>query len=512
MSPNKRIFLNAIATYGRSLYALVIGLFCGRWTLMALGEVDYGLMGVVGGLTVFITYLNGILGGAIGRYYAVSVGAQQKDPTAGLETCRMWFTTAVVINTIIPAILMIVGYPLGVWAVEHFLTIPPDRVHACVWVWRFVCATCFLGMVTLPFSAMYTAKQYIAELTIYSFVTTTVNAGFLYYMVTHPGVWLAKFACWQCFLGLLPQIIIAVRAYCIFSECRIIPEYFNCWGNIKKLSTYAFWNAWGTLGAVLRAQGDAILLNKYFGPCVNAGFAVGSNLSGQTNMLSGSMIGAFSPAIFNVWGAGDYNRARNLAYQTCKIGTLFILVFAIPLALEVDEVLLLWLKNPPNFAAGFCLYVLAMNVIDKLAMGHMLCVNANGKVALYQAFLGTSLVLTLPIAWLLLALGVSPYAVGMAMVTTMIFCATGRVWFARTLVGMSSIYWIKSIVLPIAALIGLTGVIGYLPRFFMSPSFLRVCITTAVVEIALIPFSWYLILNDAERSFVLSKMPKFLKR
>ena len=51
MTANRRIFLNIIATYGRSLYALVIGLFCGRWTLMALGEVDYGLMGVVGGLT-----------------------------------------------------------------------------------------------------------------------------------------------------------------------------------------------------------------------------------------------------------------------------------------------------------------------------------------------------------------------------------------------------------------------------------------------------------------------------
>ena len=44
MTPNRRIFLNIVATYGRSLYALVIGLFCGRWTLMALGEVDCGLM------------------------------------------------------------------------------------------------------------------------------------------------------------------------------------------------------------------------------------------------------------------------------------------------------------------------------------------------------------------------------------------------------------------------------------------------------------------------------------
>ena len=35
MTPNRRIFLNIVATYGRSLYALVIGLFCGWRTLMA---------------------------------------------------------------------------------------------------------------------------------------------------------------------------------------------------------------------------------------------------------------------------------------------------------------------------------------------------------------------------------------------------------------------------------------------------------------------------------------------
>ena len=44
MTQNRRIALNIVATYGRSLYALVIGLCCGRWTRSALGEVDCGLM------------------------------------------------------------------------------------------------------------------------------------------------------------------------------------------------------------------------------------------------------------------------------------------------------------------------------------------------------------------------------------------------------------------------------------------------------------------------------------
>ena len=52
MSPNRRILLNILATYGRSLYALVCGLFISRWVLAALGKTDFGLYGVVSGMMV----------------------------------------------------------------------------------------------------------------------------------------------------------------------------------------------------------------------------------------------------------------------------------------------------------------------------------------------------------------------------------------------------------------------------------------------------------------------------
>ena len=54
MSPNRRIFLNIIAMYGRSLYALVCGLFISRWVLAAVGKSEAGLCGVVGGMTVIV--------------------------------------------------------------------------------------------------------------------------------------------------------------------------------------------------------------------------------------------------------------------------------------------------------------------------------------------------------------------------------------------------------------------------------------------------------------------------
>lgn len=468
---------------------------------MALGEVDYGLMGVVGGLTVFISYLNAILSCSISRFYALSVGEQAINYEKGLESGRIWFTTAVFIQTIVPTILLIVCYPIGEWFVRHFLTIPLDRIYDCVWVWRFVCLSCYLGMVSMPWNAMYSAHQYIAELTIYSFATTTLNAFFLYYMVTHPGVWLKKFAFWQCLLNIVPYVIIWIRAYYIFPECRIIRRPLRLWNNIKKMMAYSIWTTWGGLGAILRDHGQAILINKYFGPKANAGVAIGTGLSGHCSTLAGSMLGAFSPAIFNAWGAKDYERARKLAFQACKIGTLLILVFALPLSLEVAEVLHLWLRNPPQYAAEMCLFVMAMTIVDKMAVGHMLCVNANGKIAKYQAFLGTSLVLTLPLAWLLIESGVGVYSVGWAMVSTMAVCALGRVWFARTLVGMSAWYWLKRVCIPLTLLISVCLLVGLLPRLFMARSFLRVCTTTALVEIVLIPFSWYLILDASEKAF-----------
>lgn len=74
MTANKRIFLNVIATYGRSLFNIACGLFSVRWVLSALGHDNYGLFNVIGGLTVFIGFINVQLSSAIGRYFAVAIG------------------------------------------------------------------------------------------------------------------------------------------------------------------------------------------------------------------------------------------------------------------------------------------------------------------------------------------------------------------------------------------------------------------------------------------------------
>ena len=509
MSPNRRIVLNIVATYGRSLYALVLGLFTARWALQILGHVDYGLMGVVGGLTGFIAFFNNWLAMAVARFYAISVGklSVSSNQQEALEECRKWFSTAMFIHTVVPVILMVIGYPIGEWAVKNFLTIPVDRVADCLWVFRFVCITCFVGMVSVPVSAMYNAKQYIAELTIYSFITTTINACILYYMLMHPGIWLAKYAFCTCCLSVLPQVVIMVRGWWIFEECRFRWRYCISIDRFKGLAYFVGWWSIGCFGGLLRGQGIQILVNKYFGPQVNASMTIANTVNAQTTTLSGAMLGAFQPAIVSACGAGDDNRMRSLAYRACKFSMLFILVFMLPLTLELRAVLRLWLINPPQYVYGLCIVIFATTLIDQSAVGHMLAVNAKGKIALYQTVLGTSLLLSLPMAWFFCAMGYGVYSVAVALFLTMAFCAIGRVWYARPLVGMSARYWVFSTILPVFAVTLFGAIVGLLPRFFMEESFARIIVTASFCEAAFIPLVWFVLFDNSEREFVKRKIP-----
>lgn len=507
MTQNHRIFLNIVATYGRSLYALAIGLFCGRWTLMTLGEVDYGLMGVVGGLTAFVTFLNGIMAGGIGRFYAISVGAAQKDPEKGLEECHKWFTTAVVVHAILPTILMIIGYPIGEWAVRHFLTIPPDRIQSCVWVWRCVCVSTFIGMVGVPFSAWYGAKQEIAELTIYSFITTTLNVCFMYYAVHHPGDWLAPLAVWSMLLSIVPQLLICGRAGMLYPECKFVWHHVrHCWEYVRKMMVYSGWLVIGTLGDLLSGQGISVLVNKFFGPRANAAMNVGNTLAGHCTTLSGSLVGAFWPVITNAYGAGEFEKVNVYAYRVSRLATFLTLLFAIPLILEVDNVLTLWLKNPPASSAGLCVLALIVAVIEKTSFGYAIAAHASGKIALYISVAGGAFLLTLPIAFFAFYVGGSIYWAGGSIVITRTLVASLRVWYARPLVHTSARYWVFKIVFPLLLMSALSVAVGLIPRLFVSANLWRIFVTSGLSDAVLIALTWFFLFDAEERSYLVSRV------
>lgn len=514
MTANKRIFLNIVATYGRSLFALFCGLFTARWTLQSLGEIDYGLYGVVGGLTAFVTFFNTILASSVGRFYAFSVGQAKTFSSLdeGVENCRKWFTLALAIHSIIPFILIVIGYPIGEWAVRNWLTIPPDRIEACVWVWRFVCVSCFVSMVNVPFQAMYTAKQYIAELTIYSFVTTTLNVCFLYYMVEHPGEWLTKYALWATLLSVVPQIIIAIRAYIIFPECRFRKCYLRDKLAIKELFLFATHRIGGALAVMSQNQGLIILVNKLLGPNWNASMTIGHTVAAHSETLSTAVDGALLPAITDSCGAKDWKRMLALTFSSCKFSSVLMAIFALPLMLEVEKVMELWLKTPPTGAASLCVYYLVMLLLERLSGGYYMAIFAKGKIGEYQLLMSFCGLSSLPMAFVFIYLGMGLDGVGLALVIAKCFAIIGRLYCGRKQIDISPWYWITRIFTPFVIVAICTLLVGAIPVLLLPPSFWRICLTTLCCEVLILPLAWSALLNTEERVYACEKVSAFFSR
>lgn len=500
MTPAKRIFLNVAATYGRSLVALAAGVFTGRWLLMALGETDYGLYGLVGALTVLVAFFNYLLAASVERFYAVAAGA------GDLAEQRRWFSIALAAHVAVAVVMTALAYPIGRALIVGFLSIPPDRVAMCVEVFGFVVLDAFVGFVTVPFSAVFTARQKIAELTVFGLFQTLANVAVLGWMVTHPGTWLVVYAGAICAIRVVPALILTVIAVMKFPECRFRAAFVFDRERVVRFVGFTSSRFCCLLGQILSTQGLAVVVNKYLGVARNASLAVGHTVLNNANMLAGAMTGAFAPALMNLAGAGELGKMRDAAFRTSLFSTLGILAFAIPLALEMELVLELWLETPPAGAAGLCLCFLAVVATDKLTEGHVIALSALGDIRRSQLGESATYLGAFLLGWALVAAGYGLLAMGLAVVLGKIAGGLVKLHYGRTLAELSVEHWARTVLAPVALVAVAAVSAGLVPRLLLAPTFARAVLTGLASVTAATPFVWFFALTSADRAIIRSKL------
>lgn len=506
MNQSQRIALNTAATYGRSVFGVALALFSSRWVLNSLGQTDFGIFSVVGSLIVFVTFMNNVMAGSAGRHYAYAIG--QGDPA---EVNR-WFNAALSIHALLAFALTLVGWPIGEHVIVTTLNIPADRIVTCIWVFRISLVSAFFSMLSVPFIAMFMAKQHIAELSVWGILQSILSFTLAYLLTSASGDRLLFYAFGMVAILIFIQTVQIVRALSVFRECGIVPHQWFDKIRLQKIFSFATWNMFGSLGVTLRDQGSILLLNLFFGPKVNAAFGIATQVSTQTNQLAAAMLGAFSPEITASEGRGDRDRMLSLSLLSCKFGAIMVMLFAVPLMVEMDYVLILWLREPPAYTALFCRLIICTFLIDRLTSGYMLAVNAHGRVAAYQATLGTSLLLTLPLGWLFLKFGYAPTSVGVSFIITMAVCSFGRVFWVRRLLGVPASRWLTTVVIPCAIVAFVGTVAAMAPAWYLTPSFLRLALTTVASATASLLATWFIALDSSEREFFGQNILSLLNR
>jgi hypothetical protein len=177
------------------------------------------------------------------------------------------------------------------------------------------------------------------------------------------------------------------------------------------------------------------------------------------------------------------------------------LIFAIPLAIEVDKVLQLWLNTPPESSGLLVVYLLIVRVVDRVSDGHWVAIFSMGDIAKFRIVESIMYWGMLILAFNLIVAGMGIESVGIALLVGRIGSALVKLYYGKKKVGLSIRRWVFEVLIPIGIVIPITSMIGYIPHFFMECTFLRVIVTTLLCEIILGILAWYLILsiNDREK-------------
>ncbi len=504
MSTTKKIFINTVSTYGRSVLQVALAIFSSRWILGALGATDFGLFSLVGSLIVFITFLNGVMSISATRHLAFCIGR------GDTVEANKWFNTSLSIHLILPAVLILVGWPVGEYCVRHVFTIPPDRVESCVWVLRMSLAVAFVNMSSVPYTALFYARQRMSEVALWGMLLAVYNFVTAYWLTKLSGDLLVVYAVFGVVGNILFFGVQMIRARILFEESRFNYHHWFDRKRFAELLSFASWTLFPTVGYMLREQGVSILINLYFGPKVNAAYGIGSTVSRHSSALSLALQNALAPEITASEGRGDRKRVQYLAFLACKTGGLLVMLFAIPLVVEMRYIIVLWLKNPPEYTLFFCTLMLCMLILDSLTLGHAMAVYASGRIAALSVIEGLAHGLTLILTWSFFASGGSPRYIGFSVLITIAGLMLARVAVARRLLNMPAKCWLQEVFFPCL----ITGVvstgIAWSVSFLMDSSFARFAGVFVVSSIAICCLGWLIVLQKGERSFLREKANKYV--
>ncbi len=499
MTQNRRIFINVLASHGRSVFVLLCSFLTSRWTLAVLGTEDYGLLGLIAGLVVLVTMVNDTLARSICRFFAIAIGRQGDGDE---EECRRWFNLAVVVHLILAGILMTVGYPIMAYCIRHFLSIPPEKVPDCLAVWRLVCFSAFISMVCVPFRALYTAYQYIAELTVYQILQTAAYVGVLYYMLVHPGDWFVWVAVWLCVQSSFVSVAITIRALVRFSECKFKLNYMLDFSRLRELAKFSGWEFLGAYAVACRGQGMSILVNKCYGAGMNAPFAIAASLAGRTQTFANEVDGAFAPAIATAQGQGDVGAVQKLSLACCKYSTSLLVLIAVPMLIVMDDFLHFWLVNPPSHTAEICFCIVVSYLVDKLTNGFHYAILASGQNRQLQLSVCICYVFAVIIALLAWWCGVGGVSIGMAFLVSSSLIGCCRIILVRHLLHFQITSWYRRVLGPIVVCILFSSLITILLRSCVISRNWRLILVPALFISTFSVAGWRLVLSRSERSLV----------
>lgn len=489
----KRIAKNTMMLYIRMMFSMVVSLFTTRIVLDILGVEDYGIYNLVAGVVGMMNIVTGLLSQGSSRFITIALG---KGDAAGLKNT---FSACLTIHLALAFLILNAGEAIGPQFISS-LNIAPDRLSAARFTFHFALLTAVLNLAYIPFNATIIAHE---RMNIYAYIAIWESTAKLLVVYLLLVINIDKLKLFSLLYFIIGGITAAMYyLYCRkhFAECRNLslkPDFKL----YKEIFSYIGWNTIGVCAFTMNTQGMTILLN-IFGTAVNAARGIATTASGAIYNFANNFMVASRPQIVKLCAVGNYKEMNSLVDRTSKFASYLIGFIGIPLFIEMDYVLGLWLKEVPEYTVVFTRLTLIQGLVQAIDTPIGIGIHAVGKMKLPNLTSAFIYMIALPISYLAIKSGASPEAVYIVIICTYPVALFMDLYILNRYTGFPVIPFLLKVVRTVFFVIATAAFTGRLVQHLMDPNILRLCFTVVISCIIFLPTIYFFGMDSVEKRFI----------
>lgn len=501
----KRIAKNTIFLYLRLGFSLIVSLFTVRILLEGLGNVDYGIYNVVAGFVLMFGFFNASLRNGIQRFYNYELGT---NGPSGL--CRV-FKVANRIQLFLGLIIILAIETIGIWYLNFKMVIPPHKIIAANWLLQLSLISLLFTMIEVPFSAALIATERIGTYAYIGVADIILKLAIAYIVMLFPNNRLIYYS-----ILLLAIYVVNILFYLFYTKRKIKELYYPAKYNRSLAHSMITFMAWNTIGSgayLIRGQGVNLLFNSFFGVLLNTANGIATQISGAVSNFATNLVTAFKPQMVQSFAAGRKNESFYLMTLMTRISYVLIFFFAIPIILDIDYILHLWLgDNVPDFTSSLSILVLFSICISCWHTPIVQMIHTIGKLGKFQLTTSIIILSIIPFTWLFFKIYDNPNMAYYVTIGVYIINQCAAMKILKSLFDYSITQYIKDAIIPCMLFSITYPIIPILYSYFFEASFLQLIGLVIVSIISALPLFYFIILNKTERNqinkFILSYVVK----
>ncbi len=439
----RRIARNTLMLYVRMLVLMFVGLYTSRVVLEVLGEDDFGIYNVVGGVVAMFTIISGALNSAVQRFITFEMG---KGAEARLNKV---YSTAVTIQLILALTVVVIAEPAGLWFINNEMTIDPSRVPAARQVLHFSLLAFVINLMSVPQMASITAHEKMSAYAYIGLMDGLLRLGVAFLIMNSPIDRLVYYAVLMAGVVLLVRLAYGVYCRRNFPECRYNPVFDK--PLIKEMFSFAGWNFIGVTSGVLRDHGGNILVNLFSGPAVNAARGVAVQLNGAVQGFVTNFMTAVNPQITKSYASGDREYLFPLLRRSSRMSYYLLLVIALPILFNTEYIMGIWLKDVPAHSVLFVRLFIVFALSESISNPLITAMLATGRIRNYQLAVGGLQLMNVPVSYVLLKMGAVPEITVVVAIVISQMCFFLRLAMLRGIIGLDMWDYIKDVYFKVLA-------------------------------------------------------------